>query len=303
MSNIASRFTGPHGPRLLTEAFGRQRMVGGLKSVASLFAGACQIEVWDAGQAIIEQGDTDNDLFLILLGSVVIERNNRPGPVRTAGDHVGELALIDVHQRRTATVRTREATVTARIVEPDFTRIASLHPNLWRELAIEISRRLAQRLHDIIPRNKRPSVFIGSSREALPVAECIRDGIVGDRDVRIWSEGVFGASDTTIESLEDVVRSADFGILIMSPDDETISRGVSSPAPRDNVVFELGLFIGAVGRRRSFIVRPRGPIRVMSDLLGVTPVSYSDDWSIDLKSRLEPACAELVAAIERLGPK
>jgi CRP/FNR family transcriptional regulator, cyclic AMP receptor protein len=303
MSDIASRFTGPHGARLLTETFGRQRMVGGVKSVASRLARACQLEVWDAGQAIIEQGGTDNDLYLILLGSVVIERNNRPGPVRSAGDHFGELALIDVHQRRNATVRTREATVTARIAEPDFTRIASRHPHLWRELAIEISRRLAQRLQDVIPRNERPSVFIGSSREALPIAECIRDGIAGDRDVRIWSEGVFGASDTTIESLEDVVRSADFGILIMSPDDETISRGVSSPAPRDNVVFELGLFIGAVGRRRSFIVRPTGPIKVMSDLLGVTPVFYSDDSSIDLKSRLEPACAELVAAIERLGPK
>jgi len=303
MSDIASRFTGPHGPRLLTEAFERQRMVGGVKSVASQLVGACQVEVWDTGQAIIEQGGTDNDLFLILLGSVVIERNNRPGPVRSAGDHFGEVALIDIHERRTATVRTRESTVTARIAEPDFTRIANLHPHLWRELAIEISRRLAQRLHDVIPRNARPSVFIGSSREALPVAECIRDGIAGDRDVRIWSEGVFGVSETTIESLEDVVRRADFGVLIMSPDDETISRGVPSPAPRDNVVFELGLFMGAVGRRRSFIVRPRGQLKVMSDLLGVTPIVYSDDPSIDLKSRLEPACADLVAAIERLGPK
>lgn len=303
MSDIASRYTGPHGLRLLTEAFDRQRMVGGVRSVAMQLASACQIEIWDTGQAIIEQDDTDNDLFLILLGAVTIERNNRPGPVRSAGDHFGEVALIDIHQRRTATVRAREPTVTARLAEPDFTRIANRHPHLWRELAIEISRRFAQRLNDVIPRNERPSVFIGSSREALPIAECIRDGIAGDRGVRIWSEGVFGASDTTIESLEEVVRSADFGVIIMSPDDETISRGVSSPAPRDNVVFELGLFMGAIGRKRSFIVRQRGQLKVLSDLLGVTPISYSDDPSIELKSRLEPACAELVAAIERLGPK
>jgi hypothetical protein len=54
MSDIVSRFTGPHGPRLLTEAFERHRMVGGVKSVASQLAGACQVEVWDTGQAIIE---------------------------------------------------------------------------------------------------------------------------------------------------------------------------------------------------------------------------------------------------------
>jgi predicted nucleotide-binding protein len=303
MTDISARFTGPDGLRLLTEAFERQRMVGGAKSIASALARACTVEKWDAGQAIVQQGDTDNDLFVILLGSVVIERNKRPGPIRSAGDHFGEIALIDLHARRTATVRAREPTVTARITEPNFARIAETQPHLWRELAIEVSRRLQQRLQDVVPRNERPFVFIGSSREALPIAECIRDGIAGDRDVRIWSEGVFGASETTIESLEEVVRRADFGVLIMSPDDETISRGVTSPAPRDNVVFELGLFMGAVGRRRSFVVRPSRPLKVMSDLLGVTPIVYADDPSIDLKTRLEPACADLVAAIEKLGPK
>ena len=61
--------------------------------------------------------------------------------------------------------------------------------------------------------------------------------------------------------------------------------------------------MGAVGRKRTFIVRPRKDIKILTDLLGVTALTYDDDESIDLKDRMEPVCADLITAIDRAGPK
>ena len=204
-------------------------------------------------KALIEQDASDTDFFFILFGAAVIERYGRPGPVRRAGTHVGEMALIDVYERRSATVRALEETVVARIREQDFTCIADAHPQLWRCLAKEISGRLRQRLLDVRRKNPKPFVFIGSSSEGKAIAEDLK-GLLDDGtiDVKIWSDGVFDASDTAIESLENMVRESDFAILVLTPDDTVKSRGAHAAAPRDNVIFELGLFMGALGRKRVF---------------------------------------------------
>ena len=72
--------------------------------------------------------------------------------------------------------------------------------------------------------------------------------------VRVWSNDIFAVSDTTIESLEQAAMEVDFAILVLTPDDITTSRGTRRAAPRDNVVYELGLFGGALGRKRTFMV-------------------------------------------------
>jgi CRP/FNR family cyclic AMP-dependent transcriptional regulator len=105
--------------------------------------------------------------------------------------------------------------------------------------------------------NSIPHIFIGSSKEALPVAKAIKNGFAGDPfNIQIWEKETFLASDTTIESLEQTINQSDFAILVLAPDDDVVSRTVTQRAPRDNVVFELGLFMGALGRRRTYIVSP-----------------------------------------------
>ena len=292
------RFTGRGGRRRLVDAFADLPIANGDRALAERLARASVVESRREGEAIVQQGGEDTDFYLVLVGSVEIERNGRPGRVRHAGDHFGEMSTIDVHARRSATVRAREDSIFARVPERKFAAIAEDHPELWRRLAVEIARRLRQRLDDLPPRNDRPHVFIGSSREGLAIAEAIRDGIdADDVVVQIWTEGVFEASDTNIESLEQAVRAADFGALILTPDDKASSRGETKASPRDNVVFELGLFIGALGRRRAFVIRPTGDIKVPTDLLGMTPLHYDDADGV------AEACTDLTAAIRRLGPK
>lgn len=320
------RFHGDDGIRRLTDAWAAQPMTAGDRSLADQLARVSVVEAFSPNQLILKQGDAENDLYLLLIGAVVIETNGRAGPIRTAGNYVGELTLIDVSSRRSASVRTTEETIVARVTESDFTRLAQSHPNLWRCLAIEIARRLRQRLLDVPLKNEKPFVFIGSSREGLAVANAIKAAIEDDHtEVRVWTDGVFGASETTIESLEQAVRSSDIAVLVFSADDKLHSRGETHIVPRDNVIFELGLFMGALGRHRAFVVRPRtglraalsgvvgklldwfGPkaltMKVPTDLLGVTLLTYEEGEPETLASRLAPACEELKRAKSRLGAK
>ena len=137
----------------------------------------------------------------------------------------------------------------------------------------------------------KPKVFIGSSRERLNVAEAIKHNLERTSEAQLWSEGVFELSNTTIGSIEKKLDTADFAIMVLGADDVAVSRGAETRAPRDNVVFELGLFMGRLGRERVFFViendQERG-IKLPSDLAGVTAATYSR--SDDLKKALGAAC-------------
>lgn len=150
----------------------------------------------------------------------------------------------------------------------------------------------------------RPSMFIGSSTEGLSVAEAIQLNLDYACEVTIWSQGVFGLGQGTLEALVDRLGDFDFAALVLTPDDITISREQVEQSPRDNVLLELGMFIGALGRERSFIVYDRGAeMKLPSDLAGVTPATYQPHSSGNLQSSLGAPTTLIKATIERLGKK
>ena len=99
-----------------------------------------------------------------------------------------------------------------------------------------------------------PSIFIGSSTEGLDVAREVELQLQNDGITTIWKDGVFGLGSGTLESLMKVLEQFDFAVMVLSPDDLIESRSQSYASPRDNVLFELGLFMGKLGRSRVFIV-------------------------------------------------
>jgi hypothetical protein len=120
-----------------------------------------------------------------------------------------------------------------------------------------------------------PALFIGSSAEGLAFARALQAELDTYCEPTLWSQGVFEAGGTTISDLLAASQSTDFAVLLLTPDDIVETRGKTAPVARDNVIFELGLFLGALGPRRVFIVHPRNvDIRLPSDLAGVTALTY-----------------------------
>jgi hypothetical protein len=85
---------------------------------------------------------------------------------------------------------------------------------------------------------------------------------------------VFLATNYYLEDLVALPHRFDFGIFLFEQDDMVQSRDLSLFAPRDNVVFELGLFMSVLGRRRAVVVRPREGVKVLSDLSGLESFTY-----------------------------
>ena len=259
----------------------------------------------DDRQVLVRQQDPNNDIFLILHGTIAIDINGRRIAVRDAGAHVGELALVDPLAVRSATLVALGPTVLFRIPEHKFSRVAASHSDLWRRLAVEIANRLRERNRFLLPPHSQPMLFIGSSAEGRTVVDAM--GAVMRRwklVPRPWTDGVFEASRTAIESLVGLSSDADFAALVLTADDARVARGKKGRVPRDNVVFELGLFMGALGRERVFILKPMNvDIQIPSDLLGVTWLEYRKDGRGTMVEKLRPTCQRLRDRIRQLGAK
>jgi len=122
-----------------------------------------------------------------------------------------------------------------------------------------------------------PTVFIGSSSEGIEIARYLQSELnrYGACETTVWDQGIFELSQSTIESLENAARRADFAVLIATADDTADVRGQSRSVARDNVIFEMGLFIGALGRERTYIVADQdADLQLPSDLSGLTYVPY-----------------------------
>jgi CRP/FNR family cyclic AMP-dependent transcriptional regulator len=188
-----------------------------------------------------------------------------------------------------------------------FTEIADKHPHMWRCLANELGKRLREREKFVDPPNPRPVVFIGSSAEGADIARAIQAGLSYDGIIHVWTDNVFTASSGTMERLEEIIDSVDFGVLVCTQDDQIINvaRGVDMQAPRDNVILELGMCIGSLGRKRAFFVKPRTrDLKIPSDLLGITPIDFEDDKDPKtLAARLGHVYTEIRNAIRDKGPK
>ena len=303
---MLQRFVGEDRRRFVIEALESQAMIGGQVDLAKVACGASTIHLWEPGEILVVEGDWNDDIWFLLAGSVSVSVQGRRVAIRTAGQHIGEMALLDPAAPRSATVVAEEEVVAARISAASFRDIADAHPTLWRNLARDLAERLRQRNRFVGPANDIPELFLGCSTESLTVAEAIKAGLSGSGiDVRLWSDGIFRPSTFAIESLEVELARADFAALVLAPDDTVISRDVSSPAPRDNVVFELGLFMGALGHTRTFLVLPENSLnKIPSDLDGFTAVTYTVTGpGGDLRRAVESACRDLVEVMRSAGPR
>lgn len=299
---MIERFEGEAGRENLLDALRNQKLVVGDGSLAEEIAGTGNLVEVKAGTSIITQGTEDTDVFFILAGAFDVFVHGRKVARRFANDHVGEMAAIQPTQKRSATVTATETSVICQISGTEFNDLGRKYPGVWRLIAKELARRLEQRNAHVLATHSKIRIFIISSAEALAIARTIQNALDHDFTVTLWTDGVFRASWYPVESLEKQLDQSDFAIAIAQPDDLTESRGLSAPTPRDNVIFELGLFIGRIGRQRSFLVEPRGEeVSLPSDFSGITALTYRYDPD-DLPSVMGSVCNKIRDIVRELGP-
>ena len=150
---------------------------------------------------------------------------------------------------------------------------------------------------------RKPRLFIGCSTESLKIADAINENLDHSCEVTIWRNGTFRLANNTIDSLTEKAASVDFAVFIFSPDDIATIRDNEEKVVRDNVIFELGLFIGTIGKQRCFIVKPRGIVlHFPTDLLGITTADYEPNrLDGDITSALNYSCTLIKKEVERLG--
>lgn len=148
----------------------------------------------------------------------------------------------------------------------------------------------------------KPKVFIASSVEGLDVAKSLQVNLEHTMEVTIWSQGIFDLSAYALESLTTALDQNDFGIFVFSADDESIIRDTKKTTVRDNVIFELGLFVGRLGRFSNFILKPRSvDLYIPSDLFGLTLADYDDQRSDEnLDAALGSSCTKIERQIKAM---
>lgn len=122
------------------------------------------------------------------------------------------------------------------------------------------------------------NIFLASSTEQLGFASKVADALsrLGHVPIRWWTS--FDPSTYNLEALEEALQKADAGVFLCFGDDQATIRDNQQIIPRDNVIFELGFFLSALGRRRCFVVAPSdNQLRLPTDLAGLTRVCATSD--------------------------
>lgn len=146
----------------------------------------------------------------------------------------------------------------------------------------------------------KPKIFIGSSTAGASIAEKVKANLSAIGDCFIWNEpNVWEPNRSTFENLLRMVSYFDFGVFVATADDLTLTNDKIVIEPRDNVILEMALFCGAMGRDKSFLLVEDG-IKLPTDFNGIYMPRFKklDD------STIKTACDEYSSKIEehyRLG--
>lgn len=101
---------------------------------------------------------------------------------------------------------------------------------------------------------------------------------------------------TVIEKFEDEAEKVGFAIVLLTGDDDggLRGRGEHKPRARQNVVFELGFFIGQLGRERVAVLYEEN-VELPSDMSGVLYTEYDESgaWQVALARELKAASFQI----------
>ena len=127
----------------------------------------------------------------------------------------------------------------------------------------------------------KPRIFLGSSATQTKLLQSLTRGLEDIAQVEPWT-ATFNPGTTTLGRLLELTREVDFAAFVFARDDWTVKGATSAASeagqasPRDNDVFEAGLFGGVLGMQRTFILHASGA-KLPTDLLGLTCIRYAEE--------------------------
>jgi hypothetical protein len=146
----------------------------------------------------------------------------------------------------------------------------------------------------------KPKIFIGSSKAGYAIAEKVKTNLSNLGDCFLWQDpNVWEPNRSTFENLLKMVSYFDFGVFVATADDLTLTNHKIVIEPRDNVILEMALFLGAMGRDKSFLLVEEG-IKLPTDFSGI----YMPRFDTANDKSIKDACDEYSNKIEehyRLG--
>src|SRR6188508_1989105 len=147
----------------------------------------------------------------------------------------------------------------------------------------------------------KPRIFLGSSGKQAKLLQAITRGLADVADVEPWTT-TFNPGRSALDRLVELSNEVDFAVFVFAQDDwTTTDRSPAGQAsPRDNVVFEAGLFGGALGIRRTFILHANGA-KLPTDLLGLTTVRYDSATSAADVRQINQQLRKAIAAEGRIS--
>ncbi|PYE92092.1 putative nucleotide-binding protein with TIR-like domain [Rhizobium sp. PP-F2F-G38] len=271
----------------VVDALCNQKIVQGNRDVARAIADAGEVVAFAPGEELIRQGATDTDCYFLLMGEVEIRVNGEMLPYRRiAGEAVGEFAAINAQMARTATIVAWSNVVALKCTSQALRLAGRQEPELWRLLAIELTKKVEQRNQLIAVSNERPRIFIIAVESRIEIAREIRLKLLAEAEVDLWSdEDLVPPGGYVLDTLHMAARAADFGIVLAHPEDLRDVRNRLGEERWETVRFELGYLMSELTRHRTLLLVPYGDAASPELFKGVQPMTYrlpSDDLPLDV---------------------
>jgi hypothetical protein len=150
----------------------------------------------------------------------------------------------------------------------------------------------------------KPRVFIASSSEGLDIAYAIQELLDRSAECTVWDQDVFEPTSNTLDEIVKASKESDYGIFVFSADDIVNLRNEKYKVTRDNVILELGLFIGALGKECCFIIVPHKTkdFHIPTDLTGLKTLEFNNNRDDgNLKAALGPCVNQVKKSIQKHG--
>jgi pimeloyl-ACP methyl ester carboxylesterase len=165
-TKLIDRFSGPDGHENVINALSAQSAFQNNQQIVEEIAAKGKLLSFEEGESLIFTGGMERDVFFILAGETTVHVNGTIVARRSAGTHVGEMAMVDPAAIRSATVTAVSETVAVEVSQQVFTEIADRHGFLWKAIAKEVANRLRQRNSLIKPGKKLVILIHGIRTQA-----------------------------------------------------------------------------------------------------------------------------------------